>query len=90
MRIKDDGWEMLTEAEKRHMLLREEVVAELRGVIERYPVVAVTGSKISNLRTAVLHRTTPELGVSKAEVAKAFYPERFEKDYFSGCFLARL
>jgi hypothetical protein len=68
------------------MLLREEVVAQLRGVIERYP----KSSKISNLRTAVLHRTAPELGVYKAEVAKAFYPERFEKDYFSGCFLARL
>ena len=86
MRIKDDGWEMLTEAEKRHMLLREEVVAQLRGVIERYP----KSSKISNLRTAVLYRIAPELGVSKTEVAKTFYPERFEKDYFSGCFLARL
>jgi hypothetical protein len=78
---------MITEKERRHMLLREEVVAELREVIERYP----KSSKISNLRTAVLHRTAPELGVSNAEVGKAFYPEKFEKNYGYGvaCFHAR-
>jgi hypothetical protein len=75
----------MTDGEMRNILLREEIVAELRGVIERYPK-----SSISNLRTAVLHRTAPELGVSKAEVAKGFCPERLDKNYYAGCYLARL
>jgi hypothetical protein len=59
-------------------LVRPEVVAELEEVIKRYP----KSSKEANLRTAVAHRTTPELGVSSAEIAKAFYPEIFEKSMY--------
>jgi hypothetical protein len=56
-------------------LLRQEIVAELRAVIERYP----KSSKMANLQTAVVFRTTPELAISSAEIAAAFYPESFGK-----------
>src|SRR5215813_3928379 len=63
---------------ERERLVRPEIVAELRAVLDRYP----KSSKEANLRTAVAHRTTPELAVSSAEIAKAFYPEIFEKSIY--------
>jgi hypothetical protein len=78
MRIKNDGWEMLTEAEKRHMLLRPEVVAAIREVIEQNPYIPAT----SQLLNVIRDRIEPKIGISKAEIAKPFYPERFEGNYF--------
>jgi hypothetical protein len=63
------------------LLVRQEIVAELGAVIERYP----KSTKVANLRTAVAHRTTPELGISKPEIAKAFYPEIFENSIRLAC-----
>jgi len=64
--------------------IRQEIVDEISAVIERYP----KSSKEANLRTAVAHRTTPELGVSLAEIAKAFYQEIFEDSISFVCYRA--
>jgi hypothetical protein len=50
-------------------LARPEVIQELKGVIERNS----KSSKLANLRTAVVNRTIPELGISSLEVALSFY-----------------
>src|SRR5215469_13499782 len=59
------------EEREREKLVSQEIVSELMAVIERYP----KSSKEANLRTAVSSRTAPEVGISSAEIARAFYPE---------------
>jgi hypothetical protein len=74
-----------TEKQRESTVVRKKVVIELRAIRKEYPL----SSRFFQLWRSVIDRTNADDGITRAEVAAAFYPNAYNENYDRAIYLAK-
>lgn len=74
-----------TEKQKRSTIVRQNVLIELRAIRKEYP----RSSRLFQLWRSVLDKTNKDEGITRAEIAAAFYPKTYDENYDRAIYLAK-